>query len=243
MKLEFIIKGSFDFSNAILITGFQGIGAVGYITVKHLIKELNAKRIGYIISKYMADTVFFEDNKVLLPYEIYYYMKNGTKLILVLNNAQPLMSERVEYANKLILWAKKHSVSKGIFIGGLDKGTKEAGEKDEFKCVPSSTFKDVLPGSVLNKELMIVGPLALLVAFSEIHEFPSITILPYAEILRPDPAAAAVAVNVINKMLNLNVNVSRLYEDARVIEEKVKKFEEFQKTLEGRVKERVSHYM
>jgi len=242
-KMEFIIKEPIDFSNSTLITGFQGIGAVGYIAVKHLVSELKPKKIGYIISKYMADTVFFENNKVLLPYEIYFYSDGKQKIVLVLNNAQPVMNERVEYASKLILWAKKNKISKGIFIGGLDKSTKEESEKDSFKCVPSSSFKEKIPGPILSKELMIIGPLALLVAFSEIYDFPSLTILPYAEILRPDPAAAAVAVNVINEILNLNIDVNRLYEDAKIIEERVKKFEEFQKALESRVKERVSHYM
>ena len=236
-KMEFIIKEPIDFSNSTLITGFQGIGAVGYIAVKHLVSELKPKKIGYIISKYMADTVFFENNKVLLPYEIYFYSDGKQKIVLVLNNAQPVMNERVEYASKLILWAKKNKISKGIFIGGLDKSTREESEKDSFKCVPSSSFKEKIPGPILSKELMIIGPLALLVAFSEIYDFPSLTILPYAEILRPDQPRSRGLGDVYKRQVN------RLYEDAKVIEERVKKFEEFQKALESRVKERVSHYM
>lgn len=243
-KVNVILKVSLDLANSVLITGFQGIGAVGYIATKHLIRELKAKRVGFIISKHMADIVFFEDDKVTLPYEIYYFSKEKLKIVFILNNVQPLASERIDYTKKIIEWAIENRLSAGLFIGGLDKNAKKEGEKDEYKCVPTSKYKGKIPGSIIGKELMLLGPLALLIAFSEVYEFPSLTILPYSEVLRPDPAAAAIAVKVIGDLLGVTVDVKSLYEDAKAIEEKMKKFEEFQRALEIRAKERgVSHYM
>ena len=142
----------------------------------------------------MTDIVFFENHKVILPYEIYYFSNDKIKLVFILNNAQPLIYDRVYFAKKIVEWCTENSFSQGIFIGGLDKSTKEPGEKHTFK-------------------------------------------------LRPDPAAAAIAVKVISEMLNLDVSVEKLYEDARTIEKQMKRFEEFQKFLERRAHGRISHYM
>lgn len=242
-RIHVILKKKLNLENSILITGFQGIGAVGYIATKHLIRELNAKRIGFILSRFMADIVFFENHKVVLPYEIYYSSNDKAKLVFILNNAQPLIYDRVYFAKKIVEWCTENSFSQGIFIGGLDKSTKEPGEKHAFKCLPSAKYRSKIPGPLISKELVVVGPLALLIAFSEVYDFPSITILPYSETLRPDPAAAAIAVKVISEMLNLNVSVEKLYEDAKTLEKQMKRFEEFQKFLERRVHGGISHYM
>jgi len=242
-RISIVLKRKENLEGSILITGFQGIGAVGYIATKHLIKELGAERIGFILSRFMSDVVLFENGKVILPYEVYYTSRKGLKLVFILNNAQPLVHERALYARKIIEWCIENSFSRGIFIGGLDKTTKRPHERSEFKCLPSSSYNFKIPGPTLSKELVVVGPLALLIAFSEIYDFPSLTILPYSETLRPDPAAAAVAVRTVGNMLGLKVNVDKLYEDARTLEQHLKRFEEFQKFLERRIQGRISHYM
>jgi len=238
-----VLKKRENLKGSILITGFQGIGAVGYIATKHLIRELGAKRIGFILSKFMSDVVLFEDGRVILPYEIYYASKNGLKLVFILNNAQPLIYERATYARKIIEWCIENSFNRGIFVGGLDKTAREPHEQSDFKCVPSSGYNFKIPGPILSRELVVVGPLALLIAFSEIYDFPSLTILPYSETLRPDPAAAAIAVKIIGNMLGLKVSVRKLYEDAKTLEQHLKRFEEFQRFLERRAHGRISHYM
>jgi len=57
----------------------------------------------------------------------------------------------------------------------------------------------------------------------EIHDFPAIAVLPYAETARADPAAAALAIRQIAKTYNFKVNLGELVKDAKFIE---KEFEQ-----------------
>jgi len=52
----------------------------------------------------------------------------------------------------------------------------------------------------------------------EIHDFPAIAVLPYAEPARADPAAAALAIRKISKAYNFKVNLKELLKDAKLIE-------------------------
>jgi predicted ATP-grasp superfamily ATP-dependent carboligase len=52
----------------------------------------------------------------------------------------------------------------------------------------------------------------------EIHDFPAVAVLPYAEPARADPAAAALALRKISKAYKYNVDVNELVKDAKFIE-------------------------
>ena len=52
----------------------------------------------------------------------------------------------------------------------------------------------------------------------EIHDFPAVAVLPYAEPSRADPAAAALAIRKIAKAYNFRVQVEDLVKDAKFIE-------------------------
>nr|MCG2909932.1 PAC2 family protein [Stygiolobus sp.] len=85
-----------------------------------------------------------------------------------------------------------------------------------------------------------IGPLALFTIYSEIEDLPAVVLLPYADRDRIDPAAAAVAIEEINKLLNLKIDVTELYEDARKIEEELQRqLELIQKELNRNVSDRV----
>jgi uncharacterized protein len=57
----------------------------------------------------------------------------------------------------------------------------------------------------------------------EVHNFPAIAVLPYAESNRADPGAAAKAIKTISKMCKIKVDIKDLERDAKEIEEEVTK--------------------
>ena len=71
---------------------------------------------------------------------------------------------------------------------------------------------------LLEEGLFVTGPLALLLTFYEIKQFPAIALLPYAESSRTDPLAAAIAIEKINTITKLNVDTNKLLQDAEAIE-------------------------
>ncbi len=63
-----------------------------------------------------------------------------------------------------------------------------------------------LPYPMLNKQLIMVGPLALFTVYAEIEDLPATILLPYADRERLDPGAAAVAVETITNIIGFNVD-------------------------------------
>ena len=74
---------------------------------------------------------------------------------------------------------------------------------------------------ILERGLFVVGPLATMLTRYEIRDFPAIALLPYANPARPDPLAASVAVDYLNKVFNLSIDVTQLIKDAQKIEAEI----------------------
>src|SRR6266571_1827670 len=107
----------------------------------------------------------------------------------------------------------------GTADGGLVSSFRN--NNDEFCVVPTGAYIDrakVFKAPILEPGLLVYGPLAVMLSEFEIHDFPAIAVLPYAEPARADPAAAALAIRKISKAYNFKVNLKELLKDAKLIE-------------------------
>jgi uncharacterized protein len=212
--------------DSVYITGFRTIGEVGYLATRHLILKLGMKRIGYVITPRYKDVAFLDDYGVATPFELFYDEHN--KIIVQLNHFLPSQREWPDFVRNTIKWLKEIGVKDSVVIGGLDKRYRNG--QDNLRWLKTSTSKNELNFPLIEKQLLMVGPLALFTAYSEIEDFPATIILPYADRDITDPAAAAVAIEAINQIYGIQVGVDELYEEAKKIEEDIKKqLEAFQK--------------
>lgn len=228
MAITFHLKDN-DLKGKILVTGFHGLGATGFISVKHAVTSLNAELIGYIDTSKLPPFVSMDDKRLSLPFEVY----RKDNYIFILTNAPPHPKERQEFSKAIADWAIKEKMSMAYLVGGLDSRLKPS-ETDKIRCTVTravDTSKLEIP--VLEKGLFVVGPLAIMLTQFEISNFPAIAILPYANPTRPDPMAASIAVEELNKIAKLNVDVSQLINDAQRIENEL---QEFNKQRQARVK-------
>ena len=116
-----------------------------------------------------------------------------------------------------------------FLIGGLDKRLKDASE--DYRLVPTSQYlesprgipKEKLEQNLLQEGLFVTGPLAVMIGMLDLQRFPALAVLAYATRERPDPAGSANAVKCINEILSLDIEVESLIENARKIEEEIKK--------------------
>lgn len=248
-KLKLLLfKDEYDiltiFKNSIVITGFQGFGLTGYIATKHVVNKLKAERVGCIILPNMSDVAFMDSGKrVALPHEIYVKTVNNKNIVIILNNALPHPKDYNIYAMELTKLLKESDISLLILIGGLSKSARLEGEKYELRCAVTSSYKGEIPAPLLESNLYIVGPLALLLIYAEMFQVPAITILPYCEIMRPDPRAAAVAVSVLSKLLGFNIDVTELYLDDAKIQEEFKRISELRQRYITQESREVTTYM
>ena len=219
-NVKIIVKKDLkELKGAIFVTGFRTIGEVGYLATRHLALKRNMERIGYVTTRYYRDVTFLDDYGLATPFDIFYDKEKH--IILLLNHILPFQREWNEFASAIIKWVKGLSVDSIILIGALDKRYKNGNEN--LKWLKTSKCKMNLDYPQLDKQLLMVGPLALFTLHSEIEDLPALVLLPYADRYRTDPAAAAVVIEALNKILELNVDTKELYEEAKRIEEDLQK--------------------
>jgi len=198
-----------------LITGFHGVGQTGYIATSYMIHALKAERIGFIEVANPPPWVGTADGGLVTPFEIYC----RGKTVLVKLEFSPHRSEEAEFAKAVANWAVASKFKDAILVGGLDTSFKDG--KDDFCVVPTGAFSGrakAFKAPILEPGLLVYGPLAIMLSEFEIHDFPAVAVLPYAETSRADPAAAALAIRKIANTYNFRVDLKELVKDAKFIE-------------------------
>ncbi len=206
-------------------TGFHGVGHVGWITIRHLVTKLKAKRIGYVVSYFMQPFVTVKEG-ITLPYEFY---KKDDIVFFVANvpmSKKDLNIVSMEVAEKIA----KSEIEESILIGGLDARLKD--KEQDFRIAPTSTYyrnhEDEIKSrgyKLLEEGLGIIGPLAYFLSVFEAVKHPAVAILPYAAVERPDPKAAARAIDVISEITGLKIDTQELIEEGMMIEKEIAELE------------------
>ena len=231
-EIQIILKNpDEDLTGKTLITGFHSaLGETGYIVLRHLAKQAGTRSIGCIMSPLIPPHVFMGEQRLLLPIELYDF---NDQFVLVFSRLQPHRAEWVPFTDVLANWSLEKGLKQAILLGGLDIQFAES--KARYRSAYTTAYQNTaseydLP--VLEEGRGIYGPLALLLANYEIRDFPAVAILPYAERGRPDPRAASVAIEVFNRLFDLDIKTDELMADAEVIEREIKQLRERQRERE-----------
>jgi uncharacterized protein len=212
------------------VTGFHGVGLTGYITINHLVKSLHARPIGYVETQQQPALISLADGRISFPFELY----RIADMVILFPRFQPKRSEVRDFTHEMVDWIVENKFKEAVLIGGLDNRFKQGNES--IRCVPTRASLErakSLNVPLLEESLFVTGPLALMLAYSEMKGFPAIAFLPYSERGRPDPRAAAIAIKQINTIFGLNIDIYELINDAKRIEDEVTKILEGQKEKIG----------
>ncbi|MHA1910740.1 MAG: proteasome assembly chaperone family protein [Candidatus Kariarchaeaceae archaeon] len=256
-----------DLKGSTFISGFHGLGESGYIAVNHLIEQLNAVKIGYILTDLLPPFITLKQGSLSLPFEIYYH----ENLVFVAPSFEPYRLEQRAFSKVLVDFCLECEMKAAYLIGGLDNrlmsideeadqledtsletnpvtedpsedpSASEEMEDDEllselFRVVKTAAF--VSPDDPnfdlndLDEGLFVTGPLALILMYFELNNFPALAILPYAERNRPDPSAASIALEVLNHLLEIDVDLAELEEEAFNIEADIQKMLDLSRSMQ-----------
>ena len=219
-----------------IVTGFKGFGAVGYLASLHLAERPFCKKAGFIVTKYVPEEVTPGDEGVVGPFTLYSCENNGRHFGVIVNHDIPLVQERSRFAEAIIDFLTRMGISEAILIGGFDSRLRRGDEK--LRWIATSAYKRGLDEPRMDKGLYVVGPLALLLLYAEVYGYPALALLPYAEAARPDPRAAAVAIEKLNELYGLSIGTEELLEEAKKIEEMISTLERQQQMLSSSAPER-----
>jgi uncharacterized protein (TIGR00162 family) len=207
-----------------------GIGYVGKISTTHLIVELRAKKFAILNSDSFPPQVLIRKSGLVetMKNEFYYWKaeKSGQKdLIIVAGNTQSSTPEgQYAMSKKILEIVEDQNISHVYTLGGLGVGKmvekpKVFGAVTNKKLIPKLEEMNV----IVKREALgqIVGVSGLLLGLAKIRGIPGACLMGETSGFYLDPNSAKAVLNTLSKLLNIEIDVSRLTKRAKEAEKRV----------------------
>jgi len=214
-----------ELKNPVLVEGLPGLGMVGKIVARYLVKQLKARRFAELYSPHFPYYVLVnkKGNVRLLRGEFCFW-KNQTgenDLVLLSGDSQAQTIEgQYEVANCILDFATKLGAKLLITVGGFRKETEETP-----KVMAVSTNPELLKKALAAQAVSsppgnpIVGTAGLLLGLARFRNLDALCLLGETRGYLPDPKAAKSILEVLHTLLNTQIDESGI--DAEI--EKAKK--------------------
>lgn len=198
------------------VIGLPDVGLVGLITANHLINSLKLEEIGYLESSLFPPIIVVHDGRPKAPVRLF---AQGD--LAILTSEIPIPASLLNLlANKILDWTATKNVDLLISVSGIAVPNRlEIDTPEVYGVASSEKAKKILEDSriPLLEEGFMVGPHAAILRESLKRKTDSLILLAQSHYQYPDPGAAASMVNILNKLLSLNVDVKKLLEQAEEI--------------------------
>lgn len=218
-------------NNPTLIIGLPGIGLVGQILIKYLIKNLNAKNIADLISPHFPHQVLMTKSGLikLIKNRFYLARTKNLDLIFLTGDVQALTSEgQYEVASKIISFASSLGVKRIIAIGGYSTGKLN----ENRRVFAVATSKDLVEkcreaGSIIGEAKGgIVGAAGLIPGLARLKKIDGICLMGETHGNYIDVSAASSVATVLQKILGVEFDLEELRREAEEKEKIIRKIEE-----------------
>src|SRR3989338_7729967 len=217
-------------NKAVFIEGLPGIGNVGKVAVDFLIDELKAKKLYEIISYTFPHSVFVnEDNLVELPIvEVFYKQLKNNDILLLGGDVQPIDEvSSYEFSEKILDMVEKFDGKEIITLGGI--GLADIPKKPKVYCTGNSkkAVKKYKDSMVDNNLYGVVGPIigvsGLLLGLASRRNIEAVSFLAetYRHPMYLGIKGAKEILKVLNKKLDLNLNINKLDKEIKDIENEI----------------------
>jgi uncharacterized protein (TIGR00162 family) len=208
-----------ELKNPILIEGLPGLGLVGKIATRYLIKKLDAKKFAYLYSPHLPYFVLVNrKGSVRLLRGTFYFLRNqteGNDLILFTGDSQAQTIEgQYEISDCILDFARQHNVKMIVTVGGYRMEV-----KDKPKVIAAATNEELLNEALQARAVLssmgnpIVGTAGLILGLSRFKKIDALCLLGETRGYLPDPKAAKSVLEVLKTMLSLNIDLAGLNEE------------------------------
>jgi uncharacterized protein (TIGR00162 family) len=218
----------------VFIAGLPGLGLVGKIAIRYLIKQLKAQRFAHLYSEHFPYFVLVnKKGSVRLLRGVFYYWKNPAGLndfIFFTGDSQSQTIEgQYEIADCMLDFCKKRGVPAIVTIGGYRVETKE-----KPKVFVAATGQDVLnkalrAGAVVSDSgSPIVGTAGLILGLARFKRIDALCLLGETRGYLPDPLAAKSVLEVLKAAFGFDVDLAGLDEDIATAEKMVSRLQKIE---------------
>ena len=229
--LQFIRMGKIP-KNKPLLVGLPGLGLVGKIAVDYLINEHTSQKIAVIYSSsFPPQVIMVPGEAVDTMHAELYRVKLGRRVFNVLTgNVQPSTPDgHFEFTMGVLDYVEPKEV---ITLGGYRVG-KLKEQPDVFgAALPGmDTKRFERAGAIFGKvQGNIFGAAGMFLTGAEIYNIPAVCLMAETHGTFVDPLGARAVLNVLSRLYNLKLDLSKLEKEGEIsknlakgIEEQVKK--------------------
>lgn len=226
-----------------LLEGFPGLGYVGKISISYMVKQLNAKKLAELYSPFFPNHVITDSRgSARLPRADFYFWQNSAEerdLIFLTSDAQAQnIQGQYEVVDAFLSYAKEMEVEHVIAIGGYSSKIQDK----STRVVCASTSKRLLDSALkAGAEVSpmgnpIVGLAGLTLGLAEFRGIDATSILGETAGHMPDPAASKNVLTVIQRFLDLDLDLEPLDREIEKTLKTLKKMEDVQQKMDDFVK-------
>jgi hypothetical protein len=210
---------SVELDNPILIEGLPGLGLVGKIAIRYLVKQLKAEKFASLYSPHFPYFVLVskKGSVRLLSGRFYYWKSKNEKSDLVFftgdSQAQTIEGQ-YEISDHLLDFAEKHNVKMIVTIGGYRMET-----RDKPKVVAAATNKELLDRAIRAGAVIsptgspIVGTAGLVLGMAHFRKVEALCLLGETRGYLPDPEAAKSVLEILHALFKFDLNLTGLNEE------------------------------
>jgi uncharacterized protein (TIGR00162 family) len=224
-----------ELKNPILVEGFPGLGMVGSIATKYLVKQLKAQKLAVLHSPHFPYHVIVnkKGGARLLRGEFYFWKNEAGEndFIFLTGDSQAQTIEgQFEIANSILDFAEKKNVKTVITIGGYRN------EVEGTPNVVAVSTNPVLLKKALNAKAVsseagtpIVGTAGLLLGLAKFRKMDAVCLLGETRGYLPDPKTAKTVIEVLQGLLDVKVELKGLDEEIERSKEILGKMQDIEK--------------
>lgn len=224
-----------ELRDPVLVAGLPGLGLVGKIAARFLIRQLKAKRFAYLYSPHFPYFVLVnKKGSVRLLRGTFYFWKHPTganDFIIFTGDSQSQTIEgQYEIADCMLDFCKRHGVKEIVTIGGYRVET-----KGKPKVYVAATGQEVLDkalhagATISDSGSPIVGTAGLILGLARFKHIDSLCLLGETRGYLPDPLAARSVLEVLKAAFSFDVDLAGLDEEIAKSEKMVSRLQKIEK--------------
>jgi len=212
----------------IFIEGLPGVGNVGKLAAEHLIDEVNAKKFGDLYSKFFPPQVIVDDQGLikLVNNEFYYYKskdKTRKDMVFLVGDYQGLSPEgQYELSDFVLKTIKDYGVKQLFTLGGYGMGRIVSKPRVFGAATDEELVKEMKKYGVVfaggEPGTGIVGASGLFLGLGKLYGMKSVCLMGETSGYFVDPKSAQAVLEVLAKILNVEVDFTALTAKAKQID-------------------------
>lgn len=214
----------------IAVCGFSTVGSVGVIAATHLIRSLELSPMGTVMHPKFPAIALIHDSVPKHPVRVY----QGDGIGVFTAEIQFPPENDAYFGETVLEWFTKGGFDTLYVVDGVisnDLGIKEDSDLWGVSSRPSG--RDSLDNAGIKRiqNGIVSGITGYLIAEGERRGLDITALLAECNPMYPDARAAAMAVEAVSELTNIDIPLSSLLEDARKIEDSVREVFENSQTM------------